>query len=270
MLIRCLVPPRWTQTFFHMSILEWLFTNLGDVTDTRGAPWATVFAVAVWWGWKWRCGNVFGTNGKCRDRVKFLRDMAKEVAEAHMSRCGLSRRVERVERLISWSPPRGEWFKLNTDGASRGNPGLATAGGVVRDGEGNWCCGFGLNIGICSAPLAELWGVYYGLYIAWERGITRLELEVDSEIVVGFLQKGIEDSHPLSFLVHLCYGFLSKDWIVRICHVYREANRLADGLANYAFSLHLGFHMFHSCPDDTRLILLEDGSGAANPRHVRL
>lgn len=93
------------------------------------------------------------------------------------------------------------WVKLNTDGASHGNPGRATAGGVLRDGEGNWIGGFALNIGICSASLAELWGVYYGLYIAWERGLTRVELEIDSEIVVGFLTTGISDSHLLSFLV---------------------------------------------------------------------
>ncbi|KAG7558418.1 Ribonuclease H domain [Arabidopsis thaliana x Arabidopsis arenosa] len=172
--------------------------------------------------------------------------------------------------MIAWTPPMAGWFKLNTDGASHGNPGLATAGGVVRDGEGNWCSGFALNIGICSAPLAELWGVYYGLYIAWERGITCLEVEVDSEMVVGFLRTGIDDSHPLSFLVRLCHGFLSKDWSVRVSHVYREANRLADGLTNYAFSLHLGFHLFVSCPENVNLLLLEDINGSAHPRNVRL
>jgi len=84
---------------------------------------------------------------------------------------GVTTRTAREERLIVWSPPRVGWFKLNTDGASRGNPGLAAAGGVVRDGDGNWCYGFS-NIGICSAPLAELWRAYYGLNIAWERGVT--------------------------------------------------------------------------------------------------
>ena len=39
----------------------------------------------------------------------------------------------------------------------------------------------------------------------------RLELEVDSELVVGFLKDGIIDSHPLSFLVRLCHGFISRD-----------------------------------------------------------
>ncbi|CAA7023532.1 unnamed protein product [Microthlaspi erraticum] len=102
------------------------------------------------------------------DRVKFVRDLAKAAADAH-TKARVRTPVEaRVERQISWTPPMRGWFKVNTDGASRGNPGRATAGGVLRDEDGAWCCGFALNIGICSAPLAELWGIYYGLYMAWE------------------------------------------------------------------------------------------------------
>lgn len=107
-----------------------------------------------------------------------------------------------------------------------------------------WYGGFSLNIGRCTEPLAELWGIYYGMYIVWEKKITQLELEVDSQLVVGFLKTGVSEKHPLSFLVRLCHGFLSRDWTVRISNVYRKANRLADGLANYAFSLPIGFHFF--------------------------
>ncbi|CAA7051378.1 unnamed protein product [Microthlaspi erraticum] len=92
------------------------------------------------------------------------------------------------------------------------------------------------NIKICSAPLAELWGVYYGLLMAWERRVPRLIIEVESEIVVKILHSGISDSHPLSFLARLCYGFFSRDWIVRVMHTYREADRVADGLASLTFS----------------------------------
>ena len=156
--------------------------------------------------------------------------------------------------------------KFNTDGASHGNPRPVSAGGVLRNGEGEWCDGFASNIGRCSAPLAELWGVYYALVIAWEKGISRLELEVDSTMVVEFLIKGIGDTHPLSFLVHLCYGFLTRDWLVRIVHVYREANHLADGLANLAFSLSFGFHKLDAASSDVVSLLREDVDGPLRPR----
>ena len=35
--------------------------------------------------------------------------------------------------------------------------------------------------------------------MAWDRRVTRLELEVDSKIVVGFLKAGIDAFNPLLF-----------------------------------------------------------------------
>jgi len=59
------------------------------------------------------------------------------------------------------------------------------------------------------------------------------------------------------------------DWLVRVTHVYREANRLVDGLANYAFSLPLGFHMLDVVPPFVAMIVEDNDRGTAFPRHVR-
>ncbi|CAA7014437.1 unnamed protein product [Microthlaspi erraticum] len=172
-----------------------------------------MFAVAVWWAWKWRYNDVFGDNTLWRNSVKFRKDYVKGVHSVTMGggRTGV---VHRVEREILWLPPLVSWMKLNIDSASHGNPGLATAGGAIQNGYGQWCGGFALNIGRCTAPVAELWGVYYSLCIAWKRGITSLKVEIDSLMVVGFLMTGICDTHPLLFLVHMCHGLLVKNWKV--------------------------------------------------------
>ena len=252
------------------TVFEWLYGNLQGTGSDAELIWPTLFSIVVWWSWKWRCGYVFGEVGKCRDRVSFVKGLASEVWMAdQLTRNGAQLGL-RTEQLIAWKPPRGEWLRLNTDGASRGNPGLATVGGALRDGLGRWCGGFSINIRFCSAPLAELWGVYYGLYMAWEKRLMRIELEVHSELVVGFLRQGISESQPLSFLVRLCHGFISRDWIVRNSHVYREANRQADGLANYAFSLPLGFHVLDSCPAVLETFVEDDARGTAFLRQVRL
>ncbi|KAG7594637.1 Ribonuclease H-like superfamily [Arabidopsis thaliana x Arabidopsis arenosa] len=265
-----ILPPRKRRTFFDKSLLEWVFDNLSDENEYCESTWATMFAMAVWWSWKWRCDNVFGNNIKCRDRTQFIKELARDVTLSHRLHNGSSTSGSRGDVLVGWVMPTDGWIKLKTDGASHGNPGLATAGGVLRDGYGDWCGGFSLNIGRCTAPLAELWGVYYGLYIAWEKKITRLELEVDSQLVVGFLKTGVSEMHPLSFLVRLCHGFLSRDWIVRISHLCREANRLADGLANYAFSLPIGFHFFDAVPNDVDSLFRDDVIGSTRPRRIRL
>ena len=98
----------------------------GHLRSVVSHLWPMLFALTVWWCWKWRCGYVFGEEGKCRDRVQFLKDKAQEVISANVK---LRKHVvvrERVKKHISWLRPVNGWFKLNTDGASRGNPGFAT------------------------------------------------------------------------------------------------------------------------------------------------
>lgn len=143
------VPVRKRSQFFTSSLLEWLYANLNAEAEGDGCPWATLFAMGVWWGWKWRCGYIFGEIGKCRDRVKFIKGLADEVNRAHKSSRESYEAIVRVNRMIAWNPPSEGWVKLNTDGASHGNPGLATVGGVLRDVIGGWRGGFALNIGIC-------------------------------------------------------------------------------------------------------------------------
>lgn len=51
---------------------------------------------------------------------------------------------------------------------------------------------------------------------------SRVKLGIDLELVVDFLQTGISEVHPLSFLVRLSHGFISWNWSVRVTHIYRE------------------------------------------------
>lgn len=53
---------------------------------------------------------------------------------------------KREERLIGWNKTRVNQVVVNTEGASKGNPGLASASGVLRNGSGQWLYGFAANI----------------------------------------------------------------------------------------------------------------------------
>ncbi|KAL0349464.1 UNVERIFIED_CONTAM: putative ribonuclease H protein [Sesamum radiatum] len=39
-------------------------------------------------------------------------------------------------KIVKWTKPEAGWIKINTDGASKGNPGVAGAGGIARNEEG--------------------------------------------------------------------------------------------------------------------------------------
>ena len=67
-----------------------------------------------------------------------------------------------------WEAPPPSWATLNTDGASKGNPGPA-GGGVIRGHRGEWICGFVENMGICTSTKAKLKAVLRGLLIAKEK-----------------------------------------------------------------------------------------------------
>lgn len=128
-------------------------------------------------------------------------------------------------------PPSG-WFKINTDGVSKGNPGSAGCGGILRDDVGNWVQGFGYHIGHCSAYMAELWGIFRGLQIAWKLGIKKLIVESDSYSAIQSITAYIKEEHPRLCLVHRIRDWIKKEWEVVILHTFREGNRSADWIAN--------------------------------------
>ena len=40
-----------------------------------------------------------------------------------------------------------------------------------------------MNIGLCSVTSAELWGLFQGLHLAWDRRIRYLVAKVDSQCI---------------------------------------------------------------------------------------
>ena len=84
-------------------------------------------------------------------------------------------------------PPQFPYLKLNTDRSALGNPGLAGAGGVLRDHKGQWISGFSLRGGFATNNMAELAAVRQGLEMAWNKGYKLLHLELDSKVVLSWL-----------------------------------------------------------------------------------
>ena len=68
-----------------------------------------------------------------------------------------------VVKRVSWEKPEPGWFKLNTDGSSRGSTGLTASGGLIRDEGGNWVIGFCRKIGRTDSFAAKMWALRDGL-----------------------------------------------------------------------------------------------------------
>jgi ribonuclease HI len=126
-------------------------------------------------------------------------------------------------------------FQANIDGGSRGNPGPASYGVVVRDAKGEIVARLKKYIGHSTNNVAEYFGLIAALDYAQAQGIRALRIESDSELMVkqmrGQYKVKSEDLRPLFERAKKMSQTLES---FRIDHVYREHNREADALANQA------------------------------------
>jgi ribonuclease HI len=171
---------------------------------------------------------------------------------------------------ISWHAPPMGWYTLNTDGAAKISDSKAGCGGIVRNDTGNWVEGFAKALGDTTAYMAELWGVFEGLKLAKRRGVTKLDLRIDSEVIVKSLQARKNGSTMGCTLMKKIYKVLEDFQEVRITHVFREANRCADMLANMGCSNIDNILYFEYPPVEVMQIVDDDYRGVSFPRLVSM
>jgi ribonuclease HI len=126
-------------------------------------------------------------------------------------------------------------FQANVDGGSRGNPGPAAYGVVVRDAKGEIVARLKKYIGQSTNNVAEYFGLIAALDYADTHGIRAMRVLSDSELMVkqmrGQYKVKSEDLKPLFERARKMSQSLES---FRIEHVYREQNREADELVNQA------------------------------------
>ncbi|KAL0012613.1 hypothetical protein SO802_007721 [Lithocarpus litseifolius] len=145
---------------------------------------------------------------------------------------------------VGWSQPREGWFKLNSDGASFGNPGKAGGGGIIRGSQGTWVKGYARSIGFTSSIIAELWALRDELRLANHIGIRQLEVELDAKVIVGLHNSKKNPNSAYAPLLSDCRYLLDKLPQVRVVHVFREANKCTDWLAKWGSSMREDFAVF--------------------------
>jgi ribonuclease HI len=126
-------------------------------------------------------------------------------------------------------------WRANIDGGSRGNPGPAAYGVVVRDPRGQTVARLKKYIGRSTNNVAEYYGLIAALDYAQSRQVRALDVESDSELLVkqmrGQYKVKSADLQPLFERAKKMSQSLAS---FHIRHVYREHNREADALANEA------------------------------------
>lgn len=128
--------------------------------------------------------------------------------------------------------------KVYTDGASRGNPGSAAAGIVIKDETGNEIKTFGKYIGECTNNVAEYTALIESVKLLKELNepFEEISFFCDSELMVKQIKGEYKIRHK--DLIKLSLEFwkeiksLNKKF--SITYIPREENKTADKLANEA------------------------------------
>lgn len=122
---------------------------------------------------------------------------------------------------------------LFADGGSRGNPGPAASGAVLLAPDGEVLEEVGRYLGTATNNVAEWTALQIGLEAALARGIRRLDVRMDSELVVKQVSGEYRVKHPgLQPLYRRVRALLSQFETVNVQHVRRKDNALADALVN--------------------------------------
>lgn len=178
--------------------------------------------------------------------------------------------LPKTKKLIRWITPPDGWVKLNVDGASHRNPGTTGGGGVLRNQNSQWIRGFTANFGTCSSVKAELLALLQGLRMAWMYGVKKLIIEVDSMSVFNQMQVLARQHHLHYFTIKACQEYIySTHWSMVTEHCYREANRLADQLANLGIEQLEAFILLDHPPESVETNLVEDMLGVTRTCLVR-
>jgi ribonuclease HI len=128
-----------------------------------------------------------------------------------------------------------ETLTLEFDGGSRGNPGPAGIGVVVRAADGTALVTLGRYIGKATNNVAEYRALITAMEEAQKLGATKVKIRGDSELVVRQMTGVYRVKHPDLIPLHRQAKELFQSFeSATIEHNYRERNELADKLGNLA------------------------------------
>ena len=134
-------------------------------------------------------------------------------------------------------PTKGNYL-LNTDGSGTGtvdNPAQGTIGVVLRDPDGRLIAEISERIGPAINTVAEYRALIEGLKLARSRGIERIRVFLDSELVVDQVngRAKVRKEHIRPLHAEAC-SLLQEFPNIRISWVPRKWNAEADALATKA------------------------------------
>ena len=218
------------NVFFNLNLVDWLRINCQSNKNhaVSNIPWGVIFPIGLWTLWLFRNKVVFKNKTSYRSLTSEILSKATEVAFIALNE---TTSAPQVTVQVRWIRPSVNWFKLNSDGSSLGNPGIAGGGGLIQNDRGEWIRGYARSIGITISAAAELWALRDSITLCFSLNLQAVEVELDAKLIVDLLGKDCGSANGNNTIVADCKEGLRQIPMVRIKHYYRKANKWADALA---------------------------------------
>jgi ribonuclease HI len=128
-----------------------------------------------------------------------------------------------------------ETLTLEFDGGSRGNPGPAGIGVVIRAADGTPLVTLGRFLGRCTNNVAEYRALITAMQEAKKLGAKKILIRGDSELIIKQMNGQYRVKHPdMKVLYEEAQDLIHQFDQAQILHNLRHKNELADKLANLA------------------------------------
>jgi ribonuclease HI len=145
-----------------------------------------------------------------------------------------------------------EQLTLEFDGGSRGNPGPAGIGVVVRAQDGTPLVTLGRFIGKVTNNVAEYRALITAMEEARKLGATKILIRGDSELIIKQMRGEYRVKHPdMKVLYDEAQDLIRQFDEAKIEHNLRHKNELADKLANLAMDRRQDVTEVDESPIDT-------------------
>ncbi|MQM15378.1 hypothetical protein Taro_048323 [Colocasia esculenta] len=237
-----------SKVHLHYQIIPriWSFISVTSTSFALGFVSLHCMILMLWEIWKGRCGRRF--ENKVTSAGAMIRTIKSMVTaslasfhfkgapsnhgmEIHMAFGFHANFSTKQLKFIRWIPPISHYC-LNVDGASKGNPGMCGGGGCIRDKQGVMMAAFSHYYGYGNGIIAEVRALYDGIYLVHSLGIRISIIYTDSLVLVKSMEVGKCPSWQALIWWREAYSFIQKNGL-KITHIYREANQVADRLDNF-------------------------------------
>ncbi|PKI45678.1 hypothetical protein CRG98_033994 [Punica granatum] len=164
-------------------------------------------------------------------------------------------------------PPPSTYFKLNTDGSSRGKV-RQVEGGLSGTQMEAGSRAFFMNLGLTTSVVAELRALRQGLILALEMGIDRICVDIDARLVFDWIWGVSSSIGLLKELIDDCKTLSRRFLNIKPSHTFREANSCVDLLAKIGGDQLEVLVVFDHVTAFLGLSLFSDSTGVSGPRGI--